>query len=148
MALTKYYYDPYTNGSNSIKSVLPAILNSSAYLKDKYSKPIYGASDGIKSLNYSDWTWVKFDPNGKVVDPYKLLPPVFDEEIDASIELISDDEELNEGGAAMTAYCRMQFSEMSDYERDKLKAALLKYCELVTFSMVMIYEAWREMVNE
>lgn len=143
----KYYYDPYTNGSNSIKSVLPAILNSSAYLQGKYSKPIYGASDRIKSLNYSDWTWVQFDPNGKVIDPYKLLPPVFDEEIDASIELISDDEELNEGGAAMTAYCRMQFSEMSEYERDKLKAALLKYCELDTFAMVMICEAWREMVN-
>jgi hypothetical protein len=46
----------------------------------------------------------------------------------------------------MTAYCRMQFSEMSDYERDKLKAALLKYCELDTFAMVMIYEAWREML--
>ena len=142
----KYYYDPYTHGSNSIKSVLPAILNSSSYLQGKYTRPIYGAAGGIKSLNYSDWTWVKFDPDGTVIDPYKLLPPVFDEDIDASIDLISDDEKLKEGGAAMTAYCRMQFSEMSDYERDKLETALLKYCELDTFAMVMIYEAWREML--
>jgi hypothetical protein len=44
----KYYYNPSTHGSNSIKSVLPAILNSSSYLKEKYSKPIYGATDGIE----------------------------------------------------------------------------------------------------
>ena len=29
-----YYYDPATNGSNSIKQVLPAMLNSSIFLKD------------------------------------------------------------------------------------------------------------------
>ena len=142
----KYYYDPFTHGSNSIKKILPAILNSSSYLQRKYSKPIYGAVGGIKSLNYTDWTWVRFGKDSRVIEPYNLLPPVFDKDTDASIELISEDEELKEGGAAMTAYCRMQFSEMSDYERDKLKAALLKYCELDTFAMVMIYEAWREML--
>ena len=40
----RYYYDPYTRGSNSIKQVLPAILNSSRYLQEKYSQPIYGAT--------------------------------------------------------------------------------------------------------
>ncbi|HPY57251.1 MAG TPA: DUF2779 domain-containing protein, partial [Sedimentibacter sp.] len=35
----RYYYDPAMKGSNSIKAVLPAILNSSAFLRDKYSKP-------------------------------------------------------------------------------------------------------------
>lgn len=143
----KYYYDPSTHGSNSIKAILPAIMNSSSYLQGKYSKPVYGAPSGIKSLNYTDWTWVIYDDNGKVTDPYNLLPPVFDKNTDASIDLISQDEELKEGGAAMTAYCRMQFSEMSDHERDKLKTALLKYCELDTFAMVMIYEAWREMIR-
>ena len=48
----RYYYDPYTNGSNSIKKVLPAILNSSKFLKEKYSKPIYGAQGGIPSHNF------------------------------------------------------------------------------------------------
>ena len=46
----------------------------------------------------------------------------------------------------MAAYARMQFGEMSGYERNKLTKSLLKYCELDTFAMVVIYEAWREMI--
>ena len=46
----------------------------------------------------------------------------------------------------MTAYARMQFGEMSDYERNELTKSLLKYCELDTFAMVVIYEEWREMI--
>ena len=60
--------------------------------------------------------------------------------------LMSSSAELKDGGAAMTAYARMQFEEMSDYEHNELKNSLLKYCELDTMAMVMIYEAWREMV--
>ena len=62
------------------------------------------------------------------------------------LELLSNDDELAEGGAAMTAYARLQFEEMSGYERSELKKALLKYCELDTLAMVMIYEAWKELV--
>jgi hypothetical protein len=40
----------------------------------------------------------------------------------------------------------MQFEQMGDYEREELTNSLLKYCELDTFAMVMIYEVWREMV--
>ena len=36
---------------------------------------------------------------------------------------------------------------MKKTEQKELSNALLKYCELDTFAMVMIYEAWREMVN-
>lgn len=139
----RYYYDPATNGSNSIKQVLPAILNSSQYLQDKYSKPIYGAGGGIPSLNFTNWQWIK-KQNNKVIDPYKLLPKMFQDVSENDFELLSDDDELAEGGAAMTAYARMQFEEMGDYERDELEKALLKYCELDTFAMVMIYEGWRE----
>jgi hypothetical protein len=38
----------------------------------------------------------------------------------------------------MMAYARMQFEEISDYESNALRSALLKYCELDTFAMVMI----------
>ena len=41
----------------------------------------------------------------------------------------------------------LQFSEMTPYETDELEKALLLYCELDTFAMVMIYEAWREMLK-
>jgi hypothetical protein len=50
----------------------------------------------------------------------------------------SDANELKEGGAAMTAYVRLQFEELSEYEREEIEAALLKYCELDTMAMVMI----------
>ena len=141
----RYYYDPDTKGSNSIKYVLPAVLNSSEYLQKKYSKPIYGADGGIRSLNYKNWQWIKFE-GGRVVDPYRLLPKMFQDVSDKNMQLLSEEDELREGGAAMTAYARMQFSEMSDYEREEICKALLKYCELDTMGMVMIYEAWREMV--
>ncbi len=49
-----YYYVPSTNGSTSIKYVLPAVLNGSEYLKEKYSKPIYGAVGGISSHNFEN----------------------------------------------------------------------------------------------
>ncbi|MBE0583321.1 MAG: DUF2779 domain-containing protein [Desulfofustis sp.] len=57
----RYYYDPATKGSNSIKQVLPALLNSSRYLQETYARPIYGAPGGIKSLNFRDWQWIRRD---------------------------------------------------------------------------------------
>ncbi|GBE15194.1 hypothetical protein BMS3Abin14_01248 [bacterium BMS3Abin14] len=143
----RYYYDPATNGSNSIKQVLPAILNSSKYLQDKYSKPIYGSPDGIKSLNFKAWQWIRFE-DGKVVDPYKMLPKMFQDISDKDMLILSDDEELRDGGAALTAYARMQFEEMSDYEWKETRKALLKYCELDTMAMVMIYEGWKDLLQQ
>lgn len=143
----RYYYDPHTRGSNSIKQVLPAILNSSQYLQMKYSQPIYGAEDGIKSLNFTDWKWVNIE-NGRVKDPYKLLPKMFDGISDKDFEkLMSDEDDMRDGGAAMTAYAKLQYEDMTEYERNEIRSALLRYCELDTLAMVMIYEGWREMIN-
>lgn len=142
----RYYYDPATGGSTSLKYILPAILNSSDYIKKKYSKPIYGAPDGIPSANFSDWTWVEYDA-GQVIDPYKLLPKLFSDAPDDLDERLTEDDSLANGGAALTAYAKMQFTEMSDFERGELRAGLLKYCELDTLAMVMIYEAWVDWVR-
>lgn len=142
----RYHYDPATNGSNSIKEVLPAVLNSSQFLQNKYSQPIYGAEDGIKSLNFTDWVWVETKDN-IVIDPYKNLPTLFDDISEENIELLSNDNEIADGGAALTAYAKLQFEEISDYERNELEKGLLKYCELDTFAMVMIYEAWVDLVS-
>ncbi|MDE3271387.1 DUF2779 domain-containing protein [Pseudoalteromonas sp. G4] len=143
----KYHYDPVTNGSNSLKAVLPAILNSSNYLKEKYSKPIYGTEE-IHSHNFVKKTWIQFDDAGKVNDPYKTLPKLFDDITDHDVELLSETDELNNGGLALTAYAKMQFTEMSDYERNQLQKALLMYCELDTFAMVMLQEAWQVMLKQ
>ena len=142
----RYFYDPAMNGSNSIKKVLPAILNASTYLQTKYSKPIYGSVGGIKSHNYQDWCWIQWNGD-KVADPYTLLPKLFSDATENELELLSESDELKEGGAALAAYARMQFEDMSEYERSEICKGLLKYCELDTFAMVMIYEGWREMLE-
>jgi hypothetical protein len=143
----RYYYDPQMGGSNSIKQVLPAVLNASEFLQQKYAHGIYGAAGGLPSKNFQNQTWVQ-KQNGKVIDPYKLLPTMF-EGFSAKdrAELLTGDGSIDNGGAAMTAYARMQFTQMGAAERAHLRSLLLKYCELDTLAMVMIYEAWREWLH-
>ena len=143
----RFYYDPYMKGSNSIKVVLPAVLNSSAYLQEKYSQAIYGAKDGIKSLNFEEKIWVKFR-DGQVIDPYELLPDLFEEIESKNYDLINREDKISDGGAAMTAYERLQFEDMPEEVRREIEKGLLKYCELDTLAMVMIYEAWADMVEK
>lgn len=134
----QHYYQLDMGGSNSIKKVLPAVLNSSKYLQEKYCQPIYN------SRNYSDQVWWQKDDAGRVIDPYKLLPPIFADIPQEDVDKISADENLADGGAAMTAYARLQFSDISDVERQATCQALLRYCELDTLAMVMIWEAWND----
>ena len=143
----RYFYHPLTGGSNSIKKVLPAILQTSQYLQNLYSNPVYGTSDGVGSKNYKNWQWIKRDSDGTVVDPYKLLPPIFSDIEIAEMDALITDGSIADGGAAMTAYARMQFTQMSEAECERVTNALLKYCELDTFAMVLIYEYWREAVR-
>jgi hypothetical protein len=133
------YYSPLMGSSNSLKYVLPAILAESLFLQRKYSKPIYGTTD-VPSLNFQNHVWIK----AAGADPYAELPPIFaPEELVAIENLVSDEDKIRNGGAAMMAYCRTQFSEMTDLEREGIRKALLKYCELDTLAMVMLVEYWR-----
>jgi len=141
----RFYYDPYTNGSNSIKAILPAVLNRSKYLQRKYSKPIYGTTM-IPSLNHKDKVWIEIK-DGLVTNPYELLPPLFEGKTDEQLEEYITDPTLAEGGAAMMAYAKMQFTEMSDEEREMVITGLLKYCELDTFAMVLIWEFWNNEIR-
>ena len=141
----KFYFHPSTNGSNSLKKVLPALMKSSTALRETYGKANYGGR-GV-SLNFVEpiaW-WQERD--GEVIDPYALLPPVFDDvsrnETDAADEGLS--EELKEGGAAMAAYARLQFEDLPDARRANIESALLRYCELDTLAMVMAIQAWDHM---
>lgn len=142
----RYFYHPYTKGSNSIKKVLPAVLKESKYLQEKYSKPVYG-SQNIQSKNYSEWTWIEMGTDGQPIDPYKRLPPVFSDISEAELESMVTENSLADGGAAMTAYSRMQFTQMSEKECDAVAKALLKYCELDTFAMVLIFEYWNHEIK-
>ncbi len=140
-----YYYNPYTKGSNSIKAVLPAIFESSLFIRNKYSKSI--SDINLTSKNFSlNHIWLNFE-NEKVIDPYKSLGKPFDG-WDDSFERITEMDEINNGGAALTAYGLTQYTNMSNTERDSLKASLLKYCELDTLAMVMVYEHLKELCDE
>lgn len=124
--------------------MLPAVLQSSDYLKQRYSQPIYGAKGGVGSLNFKDQVWWQ-EADGIVADPYKLLPPVFTDLPRDVVDALEagDDLEITQGGAATTAYARLQFEDIALQERRSIEAALLRYCEVDTLAMVMIYEAWR-----
>lgn len=139
LIILDYYYNPLTKGSNSIKAVLPAILNSCEFLKNKYFNPI--SEINLTSLNFEhNFKWLKMSDQ-KVENPYKLLPPIF-ENADPSytVDFISGLKNISDGGAASTAYSKLQFVDMSTVERKFIEKSLLKYCELDTLAMVMIYE--------
>jgi len=137
--VVKYYYSVHMGGSNSIKDVLPAVLNESSALRQIYSKPYSGLSLKGKVL-------FQTDENGKAINPYKLLEPVGfgipDEADDIEIELESG-KTISEGGTAMMAWARMQFEDVPEEEREKVFEALLRYCELDTLAMVMIFQHWK-----
>jgi len=137
----KHYWHPSMGGSNSLKVVLPAILNSSTHIQKKYSKPIYGMNSNIRSHNYNDgWIWIQRDDNGEVTNPYKLLPPIFDDLDQETVEEFHTEDQIADGGAAMTAYGMIQFAEMSKGERDSIIKGLLNYCELDTLAMVLFID--------
>jgi hypothetical protein len=133
----KHYFHPSTKGSNSIKKVLPAVMQSSQFLKDTYSKPIYGAAGGIPSTNFTDMVWWQQGTDGVALDPYKLLLTKLEGDV-------SDEEAegINQGGAASYAYLRLQFEDIQSTERLSVEHALLRYCELDTLAMVIIFKAW------
>lgn len=142
----RFYYDPKAGGSNSLKAILPAILNRSRYLQEKYSKPIYGTDD-IPSRNFKEQVWIEIN-DGIVTNPYDLLPPLFEGKSDEQFAEYITDPTLAEGGAAMMAYAKMQFAEMSEEERELVVKGLLKYCELDTFAMVLIWEFWNDEIHK
>lgn len=145
----RFYYPPQAKGSYSIKKILPAVIENSDFIRNKYSKPIYGGEKGIISLNYKiPKIWITKERN---YDPYKTLEPVF-----SDIEIPNEDfeesetgiDEIHKGGAAATAYARLQFSHIPEIERSNIEKALLHYCELDTLVMVMIWEYWQSEINK
>lgn len=134
-----YFYSLHAKGSNSIKDILPAVIKSSDYLREKYSQPIY-ATPTIPSLNLKEpHIWID---ETKGLNPYKTLPAIFDDAALEQIEAEGNLSNLDNGGAAMIAYAYLQFSDMTDEERKLYRNALLRYCELDTMAMVMIWEYW------
>jgi hypothetical protein len=143
----RLFYHPATKGSSSIKKVLPAVMQSSEFLRRRYSNSIYGVGGDIKSLNFVAQTWWQ-SVDGIVLDPYQLL---LDRTPHALASMLDDSEsveslEVADGGVAMVAYASLQYEEMTDEDRAKTKNDLLRYCELDTLAMVMVVQAWRDWI--
>ncbi|CAL67533.1 DUF2779 domain-containing protein [Christiangramia forsetii] len=140
--VVNYYYDPDTGGSNSIKAILPAVLRSSVYLQERYQTPL--GKLNLSSKNFpEDHIFLMFE-NGKPVNPYKALPSVFDGWDNEKLEQVSESlTEIKDGGAALFAYQKLQFDDVPEIERNAIQEGLLRYCELDTLAMVMIYEYFK-----
>jgi hypothetical protein len=137
--IKKYYYNPHTMGSNSIKHLLPAVLKSSEFIQSKYSKSIEKIR--ITSKNFTpNHVWLQYD-NGKIINPYKLLPPLYENMTQDQInDTLSELDNIADGGAALIAYGKIQYTDMTKQERVEISKSLKRYCELDTLAMVMIFE--------
>jgi hypothetical protein len=102
----------------------------------------------MSSRNFEAKQWFERDSGGSVKDPYKLLPPVFDGDAELrAAERIFGQLSLREGGTASTAYARLQFENMADPERQAIREAVLRYCELDTLAMAMVFEHLRSLAG-
>ena len=130
----KFFYHPNMKGSNSIKVVLPTVIEISKFIQKKYANPI--GELNITSSNFSkDHTWIK----NNFSDLYESLPNPNYSNLNNTIGKINS---LNSGGDALVAYGKIQYVDMSNKEREIIKKSLLKYCELDTLAMVIIMEAF------
>ena len=137
----KYYFHPIMGGRTSIKVVLPAVLNAT---KSKVIKFLL-EEEGLYGV----------DEEGKIINPYKLLPPIKitigGEDFEFTDNENEADEEIaiREGGGAMTAYYDMIYGINKDKADVKAlyENALKKYCKLDTLSMACIWQHWVEITK-
>lgn len=135
------FFHRRTAGSNSIKQVLPAMLDACDELRRLYEQPTYGGGKPNSRNFHEPTAWWVPGPDGRPLDPYQLLPPVF---ADLTLsEEEEDDYSVSHGGAALYVYARLQFEDITDEEREAWNRALLRYCELDTLAMAMIVQGWR-----
>jgi hypothetical protein len=168
------YFAEGIKGSSSIKKVLPSVMRWSGVLRGLYSGSVYGgegpgvAGSGsgdvvvggglgakhaaIPSKNFKNFAWwvpSASDPSVPL-EPYDLLRLEGEDLLGEGLMPGEDPDVLaiTEGGAAATAYARLQFEDVDEVERRMIREALLRYCELDTLAMVMIVQAWQEAVGE
>lgn len=120
-----YYYNREMADSLSVKDVLKAIMKISPELQKRFSKP-------YKSSNFKSITWWQ-QQNGSLVNPYELLR---DHSEDA----------VGKGAEAMTAYASLRTGALDAETANNVRKGLLRYCELDTLAMVMIYIHWKSLM--
>jgi len=112
-----YYFHPEMGGRTGIKYVLAAIWNSSSAVREAFPE------------------YVEYDASGELLSPYAKL---------RSFEFDGRRIGVKDGTEAMTAYQAMLYGleSQSPEQRDGVRELLLRYCELDTAAMVMIWGYW------
>jgi len=118
-----FYYNCEMGNSLSIKDVLQSMMSHSDFLKEKYSQ-LYA------SHNFEAMQWWQPDGKGGARNPYKLL-------------METGEAPIRRGTEAMVVYGKLISREWTDEQVEAFQHALLKYCELDTLAMVMIYQHWQ-----
>ncbi len=122
----KYFYHPSMGSSNSIKQVMPAILQSDSYFRENY---------------------------GDNMDPYHNLPSLeafaakvnkdeFPADFDDS-DVWNAEKQINRGGISKLDYVLLQAGRFNKLHTEAIRKASLRYCKLDTLSMVRIWEYFR-----
>ena len=131
--IRKYYYHPKMGGSNSIKYVLPAIFESSDFVKNRYQKPLDFGTNLEDQILYQ-----KNKNDSSIKDPYELLNTSQFNDLQNSSSSTNDT--IVNGGQAMTAYAQLQNSDISKEKEKNLIVQLKRYCELDTLAMLIIFQ--------
>ena len=128
------YCHPKMNGSHSIKKVLDAVWATAPHL---WSDPWFAK-------------YYQLAEDGRAVDPYRtLLIP----DLESAKNLVdtgdSVEDGVTDGVGAMRAYQDMLYGLNRDNLelRQTMKAALLRYCELDTAAMVIIWKHWHHLLR-
>ncbi|GAB6153614.1 hypothetical protein JCM17380_23640 [Desulfosporosinus burensis] len=55
-------------------------------------------------MNYRNWKWIEYVED-RVLDPYKLLPNMFQDISEKNFAVLSDSDELRDGGGCVNSLC-------------------------------------------
>jgi hypothetical protein len=125
-----FYYNSRMGNSLSIKDVVQSVLTLSPYLKKIYERP-------YSSSNFDSIIWWQPQQDEELVkNPYSVL---LEEQRGTSIR---------RGTEAMIVYNKLLNGRLAGAEKEEHIHALLKYCELDTLAMLMIFQHWLELMNQ
>jgi len=123
-----FYYNREMGNSLSIKDVLSSVMSYSDLLKQVYSEP-------YSSHNFDNIIWWQDNGRDGARNPYTILTE-------------TGDSPIRRGTEAMVVYGKLITQSLSEEELKAYRDALLKYCELDTLAMLMIYQHWQEALDE
>ena len=57
-------------------------------------------------------------------------------------------DQIRDGGAALIAYARLMFEDLSPTSRARIEKSLLEYCELDTLAMIFLYQGLIHLISQ